>query len=255
MRIRCVPCSGFRVRSAFLVRLSIAVVLVATPAAAQIPEKFENLQVLARDTPRAELVQRMRGFSFALNVRCEYCHEQRDPNTNPDFASDARPAKNKAREMLRMVQTINATLLPRVPSRVEPRVEVGCETCHHGLAIPKSLQNTLLETIQAKGAPAAVEQYRDLRKTTMTFGRYNFGEWEINELARRLDEAGNRDAAQTMLEMNAEFYPESAAIDFMLGELFRTRGDTEKAIARYRAALAKAPQHEGAKRRLAELTK
>jgi len=233
----------------------VALMLAATPAAAQIPDTFENLQVLPRDIPRAELVQLMRSFSFALNVRCEYCHEQRSPNENPDFKSDARPAKNKAREMLRMVQTINTTLLPRVPSRVEPRTEVGCATCHHGLAIPKSLQDTLLETIQAKGAAAAVEQYRDLRKTTMPSGRYNFGEWEINEVARRLEEAGNRDAAQTMLEMNAEFYPESAAIDFFLGELLRARGDIDKAVAKYRAALAKAPQHEGAKRRLAELAK
>jgi tetratricopeptide (TPR) repeat protein len=249
MSINCVP--GFPL----MVGLLITFALVAAPAAGQIPDRFANLQVLPRDTPRADLVQRMRGFSFALNVRCEYCHEQPDANANPDFASDARPAKNKAREMLRMVQTINSTLLPRVPSRVEPRVEVGCETCHHGLAIPKSLQNTLLETIQAKGAAAATAQYRDLRKSTMASGRYNFGEWEINELARRLEESGNHDAAQAMLEMNAEFYPESASIDFMLGELLRARGETEKAIARYRAVLAKAPQHEGAKRRLSELTK
>ena len=70
-----------------------------------------------------------------------------------------------------------------------------------------------------------------------------------------MTEAGNAAAAIAMLELNAEFNPESAAIDFMLGELHRDRGERDKAIARYRAALAKAPQHPMAKQRLSELEK
>jgi tetratricopeptide (TPR) repeat protein len=195
----------------------------------------------------------MREFSFALNVRCEYCHEQSAPNAPINFASDVRAPKNKAREMLRMVQTINTTLLPRLPARVEPGVEVECATCHHGLAVPKSLQTTLLEIVNTKGAPAAVERYRELRKNTLPFGRYNFGEWEINELARRLTEAGNTAAAIAVLEMNGEYYPDSAEIQVFLGDLHRTRGERDLAIARFRAALAKAPEHPVAKRRLQEL--
>lgn len=233
--------------------VAIAVLLMAAETAAQIPETFTNLQVLPRETLRTQLVQRMREFSFALNVRCEYCHDQATPNGPIDFASDARPAKHKAREMLRMVQTINSTLLPRVPARAEPRVEVECATCHHGLALPKSLKTTLLEIVDTKGVAAAVERYRELRKNTLPFGRYNFSEWEINELARKLNEAGNSGAAVAVLEMNGEFYPQSAEIDVLLGDLHRMRGERDQAIGRFRAALGKAPEHPLAKRRLQEL--
>ena len=56
--------------------LVTALVLAAAPAraAGQIPEKFENLQYFPKDIPRDSLVQTMRGFSFALGVRCHYCH-------------------------------------------------------------------------------------------------------------------------------------------------------------------------------------
>jgi Photosynthetic reaction centre cytochrome C subunit len=217
----------------------------------------ENLQYFPKDISRPELVQRMREFSFALDVRCQYCHTGGDGVSFDGvvFASDEKPAKVKARAMLRMVDEVNSTLLAKVPSRVEPQVVVGCATCHRGLALPKSLQTTLFEIAQRDGAPAAVARYRSLRQNTMVAGKYNFGEWEINELARRLTEAGNTTAAITILEMNGEFYPKSADIDFTLGELHRGHGETERAIQRYRAALEKNPQHQAAKRWLTELTK
>ena len=92
-----------------------------------------------------------------------------------------------------------------------------------------------------------------MRKTQFGTGRYNFGEWETNELARRLATAGHTDGAITMLHTNAEFYPQSADIDVMLGELHVQRAEKEAAIARFRSALTKAPEHEHAKQRLREL--
>jgi len=56
-----------------------------------------------------------------------------------------------------------------------------------------------------------------------------------------------------MLELNQEFYPQAAEIDFMLGELHRQRGEKDKAIARYRAVLQKDPNNARAKQRLVEL--
>jgi tetratricopeptide (TPR) repeat protein len=199
----------------------------------------------------------MREFSFALNVRCQYCHAGGDGVSfqGVSFASDEKPAKVKARAMLRMVDQLNGTILPALSARATPRVEVDCATCHHGLALPKSLQTTLYEVIETEGIPAAVARYRSLRQDTMTFGRYNFGEWEMNELARRLAEAGKADAAIAMLELNGQFYPASAEIDFQLGELYRGRGDRDKAIARYRALLVKMPDNGVAKQRLEELEK
>jgi tetratricopeptide (TPR) repeat protein len=234
----------------------VAVLVAGAPAAAQMPEKFENLQFFPKDIPRERLIQRMREFSFALGVRCQYCHTGGDGVSFDGvvFRSDDKAPKVKARAMLRMVEQLNQTTLAQIPSRAEPRVVVDCATCHRGLALPKSLQTTLLEIIQKDGAAAAVARYRELRKDT-TLGRYNMGEWEVNELARRLNESGNSEAAIAILEMNGEFNPKSGDIDFQLGELHRMRGEREKAIQRYRTALEKTPQHQGAKRRLEELEK
>ena len=232
---------------------------LVVPAAAQQPAApaAKNLQYFPKDISRDALIQRMRTFSFALDVRCQYCHAGGDGVSfdGVDFASDEKPAKNKARAMLRMTDDINNTLLSKVPSRAEPRVDVTCVTCHHGLALPKSLQTTLSETIARDGVPAAVAQYRELRNTTGLSGKYSFDEWEINELARRLADANNPRAAIAMLEMNGEFYPKSAAIDLQIAELYFTLGDKDKALARYRSTLEKAPTNARAKARIAEIEK
>ena len=217
--------------------------------------KARNLQYFPKDIPRQQLIQRMREFSFALGVRCEYCHAGNpagplDPAT---FALDDKPAKLKARAMLRMTEQINGSFLQAIPSRAEPRVSVDCVTCHRGLPLPKTLQTTLLEVVEKDGAAAAVARYRELRRDQTLSGRYNFGEWEVNELARRLREAGKVDEAIAILEMNGEFYPKSAEIDFQIAEMLLQRGDREKALVRYRSVLAKAPEHRGALARIQEI--
>jgi Photosynthetic reaction centre cytochrome C subunit len=179
----------------------------------QAPWKAENLQYFPKDITRPDLTQRMREFSFALGVRCQYCHTGGNGISfeGVSFPSDDKPAKVKARAMLRMVDQINQGLLAQLPARAEPRVTVDCATCHRGLAIPKSLQTTLFEIARAQGVPAAIEKYRQLRRNAL-LGQYNFDEWEINELARRLNEAGETKAALAMLEMNLEFYPTSVEL-------------------------------------------
>jgi Photosynthetic reaction centre cytochrome C subunit len=198
----------------------VCVLLVAAPCAAQptpAPWKAENLQYFPKDISRPALTQRMREFSFALGVRCQYCHAGGDGVTfdGVSFPSDDKPAKQKARAMLRMVDQINTGLLAQLPSRAEPRVTVDCATCHRGVALPKSLQTTLFEIAQADGAPAAVAKYRELRRDA-ALGSFNFGEWEINELARRLTEAGNHKAALAVLEMNREYHPLSVELERLI---------------------------------------
>jgi hypothetical protein len=238
--------------------LSFAVA-VAAPAGAQPPQapwKGDNLQYFPKDITRERLTQRMREFSFALGVRCQYCHAGGNGVSfeGVSFASDDKPAKTTARAMLRMIDQLNNVTLAQLPSRVQPRVVVDCATCHRGVPLPKSLQTTLFEIIDAQGAPAAIAKYRELRGDAAR-GHYNFGEWEINELARRLTEAGKTDAAIAILEMNGEFYPASAEIDVLVGEQYRRLGERDKAIQRYRAALAKSPQNGMARQRLEELEK
>jgi hypothetical protein len=237
----------------------VAMLGAVAPAAGQqqAPWKGKNLQYFPADIKREALVQRMREFSFALGVRCQHCHSGGDGVSfeGVDFSSDDKQAKLKARVMLRMTDEINTTLLPKVPSRAEPRVTVECATCHHGVRLPKSLQTTLFEIATTDGAPAAIARYRALRSSDTLSGKYNFGEWEINELARRLADAKKPEAAIALLEMNGEFYPKSAAIDIFIGELRLAAGDRDKALASFRQALAKSPDDAQLKARIAELEK
>jgi len=245
-----------------MLRCMFVVMIVAgcaAPARAQSPQtpwKGQNLQFFPKDISRDQLTQRMREFSFALGVRCQYCHAGGNGVSfeGVSFASDDKPAKTTARAMLRMIDQLNNVTLPQLPSRAQPRVVVECSTCHRGVALPKSLQTTLFEIIDAQGAPAAIAKYRELRADA-ALGRYNFGEWEINELARRLADAGKFEASIAILEMNGEFYPASADIDVLIGEQYRRLGNREKAIEKYRAALVKSPQHPMAKQRLEEAEK
>jgi hypothetical protein len=245
-----------------MLRVAALIVLVTLaapgpPAPPQPGWPPKNLQHFPKGITRDQLVQRMREFSFALGVRCQHCHAGGDGVSfdGVDFASDEKPAKVKARAMLRMVEQINGPVLSALPARAEPKVAVDCVTCHRGLPLPKTLQTLLFETVNRDGAEAATKRYRDLRANQALTGRWNFGEWEINELVRRLRDAGKVQEAIAILEMNGEFHPKSADIDFNLGELYLQQGETAKALSRYRAALEKAPNHVPAKTRIAEIEK
>ena len=239
---------------------AVVLALVTAASAQQPPEtpwKGKNLQYFPGTISRDTLTQRMREFSFALNVRCQYCHSGGDGVSfdGVDFASDDKAAKRNARVMLRMTDQINTSLLAQVTPRADPKVTVECVTCHRGRRQPKSLQTVLFEIAMTDGPAAAVAKYRELRGSDTLSGTYNFGEWEINELARRLAEAKNTAAAIAVLDMNGEFNPKSADIDVLIGELHMDRGERDLALARYKKALEKNPNHPRAKTRIAELEK
>ena len=231
---------------------------VSGPLNAQIPEKFENLEVLPKTISRGELTQVMRSFALGLGVRCQYCHVVKaggnpDNLESLDFKADDKVEKKKARVMMKMVATINSTLLADVPERAQPAIDVQCLTCHRGSPLPKSLERVLAETIEKQGVDSAIARYRQLRQETMVQGRYNFSELTLNQLAQQLVAAQKTDEAIRMLELNQEFSPRSAQIDFQIGEIHRARGERDEAVARYRKALEKQPAHQQAARRLSEL--
>src|SRR5512140_2509209 len=96
---------------------------------------FHNVQVLSSTLTHDELIGVMRGFTKALGVHCDHCHMlipgggERDF----DFPSDAKPEKNVARTMLRMVQTINNEYVGKVNAHGQ---RVMCGTCHRGHSVP-----------------------------------------------------------------------------------------------------------------------
>ncbi len=105
--------------------------LLAQGARWEWPEKSKSLEVLPADTSADRLRAVMRGFTGALGVRCNYCHvgEEGKPLSTFDFASDANPNKDRAREMMRMLGAIDGHLQKIDPSGTE-RVGVRCQTCH-----------------------------------------------------------------------------------------------------------------------------
>lgn len=252
----------------FAASLLPAVVLLAVPfvpvtAAGQVPEKFENLEVLPRDIPRDSLLQIMRGFTFALGVRCQYCHvaapEAGDgagangrSRERLVFKSDDKAAKRNARFMLRMVDSLNHVVLANLPDRSNPPVRIECVTCHRGSPVPQTLQTALTAVIDRYGIDSAVARYKQMRQD-MESGRYDVSEESVNDLARSLSERGETDQAIAILQMNQEFHPDSPGIDFALGELYLRRGEKDKAIERYRRVLTRQPNNVRAKRRLEEL--
>jgi hypothetical protein len=240
-----------RLRTAALASALLAVAL-AGPAAAQNDQRPVNLKVLPRDIPRDSLIQIMRGWSASLGVSCRYCHAPREGSDELNFASDAKPEKDKARAMVTMTRSINGEHLPRVPDR--RGVGVGCVTCHRGLPVPTTLDRVLIAAADSGGGAAAVARYRQLRQEESLLGRWDFSEATVSDVARRLNAQGKRADAILLLEMGGELFPNSAAVDFQLGELYRAAGERDKAIARYRMSLQKNPQNTQARRRLDELT-
>jgi hypothetical protein len=237
------------------------VALPAQPAAAQgPPERPQNLQVLPKDIPRDTLLRIMRGVATSLGVRCDFCHVAREgaapAQGGPpqlDFASDAKVEKKNARYMMRMTRDINVVALAGLPRRSDPPVQVQCVTCHRGLSKPATLGGILASTIERAGVDSAVAQYRALRQSDALSGRYDFSEQTVTELAQQRAVAGKTDEALALLQLNQEFYPSSAAIDLALGDVYRQRGEKDKAIVSYRAALVKQPGNRQARQRLTEL--
>lgn len=214
--------------------LALTATLLATPALAQLPETFDNLQVLPEDVPRGELIQTMRSFSFALGVRCHHCHvgQEGQPMSEWNFASDEKATKRTARVMMSMTREINESLLPRV-DQVEGRpahtLSVSCVTCHRGVAKPRTLESLLAEVIAQDGAEAAVSRYRELREAHHGQGSYDFGEWTLLRLAEQLARESRSEATIAVLELNAETFPESASTRLMLGRALLAAGDREAA--------------------------
>ncbi|NNF14841.1 MAG: c-type cytochrome [Gemmatimonadetes bacterium] len=237
------------------VRLVLLGLVGVIPAAAQ-DRPMQNLQYFSTDITRDSLVQEMRQFSFALGVRCQYCHVGGDGVSFEGvvFESDEDPDKRKARHMLRLVDVINDGLLPMMVDRDSAETRVTCKTCHRGVAKPALLTDVLLATLDEHGPDSTVTQYDRLRATTMASGMFDFGEWEMNTLAERLARDGRPQDAITIYSKNLEHYPESVSILLALGQLNEEIENVGEAVDYYRRALEVAPGNGFATARLEALT-
>jgi tetratricopeptide (TPR) repeat protein len=228
--------------------------LAALPAGTQVPDKFTNLQYFPKTISRQELLGNMRGFSFSLGVRCQFCHAGKEGNklAQVDFASDEKDTKKTARAMLRMVDAINQEYIAKM-GRTSP-VRVECVTCHHQLSIPKTMNAILAETIDKKDIQAAIALYRDLRKNDLGSGQYDFGETSLNILTESLLKQNKAKEAVAIMELNVEVNtPPSGWAYNLLAMSHVANKEVEKAKADYQKILEQSPQDEWAKKQLEQL--
>ena len=242
-------------------RITLGVALaaaVATPAFAQRrfpPDSLGNLKYFPKTIAVRDLVDSMRFFTYALGVRCQFCHVGREgmPLDSFDFRSDSLRTKRTARVMLDMVHHIDMDHLMEVPERPVPNVTVTCVTCHRGVPRPVALWTLMAQTVRESGLDSAVKAYRGLRDRFYGRAAYDFGEVSLEAAAEELRGQGRFDDALGLLRLDGEFYPNSGLVLYQMGEAYLGKADTANAVASYRQALQKDPRSFGATRRLRDL--
>jgi Photosynthetic reaction centre cytochrome C subunit len=90
----------------------------------------KNIKVLT-GMPQSQLIPVMNFFAASMGRRCNYCHVNNQGQW--DYASDAKPEKTSAREMIKLVMDINKTT---ERMKLDP---VSCYTCHRGRTSPQSI--------------------------------------------------------------------------------------------------------------------
>jgi hypothetical protein len=100
--------------------------------------KPTNLMVLPKDITPDDLMKRMHGYSEALGVHCNFCHEVDKQTRKPNFAADTKPDKTIARTMIAMTQDINTKFMTQIqdPDATPADKTVTCGTCHRGNTMP-----------------------------------------------------------------------------------------------------------------------
>src|SRR5215471_3473373 len=130
---------------------------VALPAAAQtsttsqpvmVEDVFKNVQVL-KGIPVNEFMDTMGFFSAALGLNCTGCHVAESLQDWSKFAEDV-PRKRTARNMIRMVDTINKTQFSGARM-------LTCWSCHRGAQVPELVPSLAAQYTIAPEDPNALE--------------------------------------------------------------------------------------------------
>ncbi len=220
------------------------------------PDNPKNLTVLPKATTGKDLQRTMASFSGGLGVRCVYCHvgEEGKDFSEFDFASDAKPEKNKARTMIKMMSNINDVYLAELHVDSTSSLRVSCMTCHHGNAVPIFLEDKLKRTFDRYGIDSTINQYHALREQFFGGFTYNFKEWTLVRLAELIsDDTAKASAAIRVLKLNIELYPTFAFSFARLAGIYEGEGNSAAAIENYEQALKLDPNNRMAKMRLEKL--
>jgi Flp pilus assembly protein TadD len=161
--------------------------------------------------------------------------------TERDFASDARPAKARAREMYTMLGEINRRLsgLRSLDGTAAP-LSATCFTCHRAHPRPRRIEQVLAATRSARGIDAALLEYRELRQRHLATGGYDFSVKPLVREARALLEAKDPAAARKVMALALELGFDTLSSRSTLAEIALAEGDRAGAVAHLEKALAHA---------------
>jgi hypothetical protein len=91
---------------------------------------FKNIKML-NDVPAGRLLAIMNvGYGKSLGVSCTHCH------VAGAWEKEDKTQKQTARDMSKMVASINTDLLKNIPNLKGPNAIVNCTTCHRGQVKP-----------------------------------------------------------------------------------------------------------------------
>lgn len=246
---------NFRSLIANLIYVALSLLMTGTlitEVNAQLPDSFENLQVLPEDITEDELMDVMNSFTRALGVNCNRCHLKEESGLTY-YASDTLELKRIARYMMKMTKTINETLIAKIDDSGEPKVEVRCYTCHRGKRQPYLIGDVLMASHEEFGVDSLLSKYTELRKKYYGRDVYDLSERALTDAASIMREAKQYDDALKVLAINQNLNPESAWILVISAFTYLDAGDTTNAILKLQGAVDLRPNNNWYKKMLAEM--
>ncbi len=202
--------------------------------AQNLPDVFENLEVLPAYIEKDSLQAVMNEFKFGLGVGCQHCHLWIKDERRWDYVSDEKEAKRISRDMLRMTNDLNATYIAALGRETVMRVR--CETCHRGQQRPETLVDVIQTALKAGGVDSVVTRHRELREKSNGQGPLDFRERYLVSYAYYLDQAGEHDVAVRLLHMNAENYPSPSQTYTQLGFIHQAAEEPKEALRAFEKA-------------------
>jgi len=120
----------------------VALVTVCTAATVKKNEPlYTNLKVLPKNISSRDLQSIMADdFEDGLGISCGFCHADAKDGHGLDFASDAKPEKLIARQMMKMTIGVNKKYFKlKHPLIGSQALIINCNTCHKGQPFPDGM--------------------------------------------------------------------------------------------------------------------
>jgi hypothetical protein len=127
----------------------ITLFISAGIAATRVPPgkvEWKNLKVIPKNIDEEQMERIMYKYTKQLGVTCSFCHPDTKPGVFPirvDFASDEKPEKRTARDMMRMTDKINKKYFGYKNDygfNSFKDAVITCTTCHRGISKPSNLR-------------------------------------------------------------------------------------------------------------------